>query len=388
MMDINDSINQLVSTLSKQILDQVKGQIESDLARAINDRMDQIDIGTKVSNIISAKVNESINKYTPNTDVIDQRLTEASDAIIANVLKLAQNQINFPNNSIPLSSINFANSKVSGDNIEGGIIKRFGSTGIDDQATDCRVTILDGHTVFENTLLAQGLTVKGITTLEGDVIIRGEIPVDSPVFVNLVKHSQEAVKNSLDTTLFNSYSDLIFDKIKQEGLDLTRISLNGATVIDGKSIGNNITESNLQKVGELRELQVSGETLLSESLYTSKKRVGVNTIEPAHALSVWDEEIEIGVGKQQKDTGVFGTPRDQRLVLSSNKKDNITLNTDGSTTVKELRLGSMSFTSSDSAPSYSAPKGTVVFNNNPSLGGPLGWVSLGDARWANFGIID
>jgi len=29
-----------------------------------------------------------------------------------------------------------------------------------------------------------------------------------------------------------------------------------------------------------------------------------------------------------------------------------------------------------------------VFNSNPSLGGPLGWVSLGDARWANFGIID
>jgi len=29
-----------------------------------------------------------------------------------------------------------------------------------------------------------------------------------------------------------------------------------------------------------------------------------------------------------------------------------------------------------------------VFNANPTLGGPLGWVSLGDARWANFGLVD
>ena len=44
--------------------------------------------------------------------------------------------------------------------------------------------------------------------------------------------------------------------------------------------------------------------------------------------------------------------------------------------------------SSETPPTDDQPMGTIVFNSNPSLGGPLGWVSLGGARWANFGIID
>ena len=64
------------------------------------------------------------------------------------------------------------------------------------------------------------------------------------------------------------------------------------------------------------------------------------------------------------------------------------LASDGSTTIPKLQLNNMLFTSSSTPPSYSAPRGTVVFNETPSIGGPLGWVSLGDARWGNFGIID
>ena len=66
----------------------------------------------------------------------------------------------------------------------------------------------------------------------------------------------------------------------------------------------------------------------------------------------------------------------------------ITLNTDGTTTIPKLQLNNMMFTTASAPPSYDARRGTVVFNESPNLGGPLGWVSLGDARWANFGIID
>ena len=76
------------------------------------------------------------------------------------------------------------------------------------------------------------------------------------------------------------------------------------------------------------------------------------------------------------------------MILGINTQNNITLTADGGVAVQQLKLGNMQFSSSPSTPSYNAAKGTVVFNENPSLGGPLGWVSLGDARWANFGIID
>ena len=128
--------------------------------------------------------------------------------------------------------------------------------------------------------------------------------------------------------------------------------------------------------------------MLSQTLYTTGKRVGINTIEPTQALTLWDQEIEIGFGKQGNNTGVIETPRSHALVLSSNGKNNITLTPDGATTVNKINMGTMSFAVGSAPPADNQPKGSIVFNANPSLGGPLGWVSLGDARWANFGIID
>ena len=111
-------------------------------------------------------------------------------------------------------------------------------------------------------------------------------------------------------------------------------------------------------------------------------------MDPNTALSIWDEEVEIGLGKQSQNTARISTGREQTLVLGCNKQDNLVLTSDGVTEIKQLRLGNMLMSSSAVPPSYDAPRGTVVFNENPNLGGPLGWVSLGDARWANFGIID
>jgi hypothetical protein len=111
-------------------------------------------------------------------------------------------------------------------------------------------------------------------------------------------------------------------------------------------------------------------------------------MDPATALSIWDEEIEIGIGKKSQNTARIATAREHTLVLGTNKQDNITLTPDGVATIPKLRIGNMLFSSSATPPNYNAPRNTVVFNEFPNIGGPLGWVSLGDARWANFGIID
>jgi hypothetical protein len=82
------------------------------------------------------------------------------------------------------------------------------------------------------------------------------------------------------------------------------------------------------------------------------------------------------------------TPRQQKLILSANNKDNITLEVDGSARINDLHTGAMRFTSAPSPPNYMSEKGHVVWNENPSVGGPLGWICLGAANWGNFGIID
>ena len=301
-----------------------------------------------------------------------------------------QNQsFTYPNASIPAGAINIEDWTISGNSIKGGIIASFGSTGIDDKATACQLTVMDDVTVVENNLLTKDLTVKGTVTVEGDLNVTGTFTENSPAYVQLVNAATQNVRTGLDRSLFKNYADMVFAQVKENGLDLNKITLNGTDIVDGNTLSNSIVSSNLQKVGQLHELQVSGETLLSGgALYTTTQRVGVNTIEPSQALSIWDQEVEFGIGKQSSNTGVIGTPRNQTLVLSTNGKNNITLTPDGATAVTQLNIGEVSITSAGIPPSDNQPKGTIVFNSNPSLGGPLGWVSLGDARWANFGIID
>ena len=192
----------------------------------------------------------------------------------------------------------------------------------------------------------------------------------------------------MDDTFFSNYSKTVFDKIQNEGIDLNRITLNGVEVLQADGLGTSIVKSNLQFLGELKELTVKGESLLAQTLYVSNKRVGINTIEPSAALTVWDDEIEIIARKKSRDIGILGTARQQKLVLSSNGKDNIVLGDDGSAQIDDLRIGSIRFTTSNVPPNFVSDRCHVVWNTNPNPGGPLGWICLGGANWANFGIID
>ena len=361
-----------------------------------------MDISTQTNGIVDALVNNVLASMVEEIQVQSksQILSELRARLndidfervvrdsVENYIKTCLEKMDFADASIPGAAVKTDTLRVSADNITNGIIKNFSSTGIDDKASQCQVTVLDDFTVVENNLITADLTIKGTATVEGDLIVRGEIPTDSQFFQALKTHSVQAVQESVDRDLFEKFSVYLFDKIRSEGIDLKKISVGGKTIIDSNKLANSITESNLQKVGVLKGLESQGETYLSQTLYVSGKRVGINTIEPSNALTVWDEEVEIIAAKLKKDTAVLGTTRKQTLVLSSGGKDNITLSADGSVHVKKLDLGAVSITSSTTPPSYDAPKGAVVLNGNPSLGGPLGWVSLGGARWANFGVIE
>jgi hypothetical protein len=355
-----------------------------------------MDINNQLTGIVE-KIVEEINNniqeqvYTlVRKTVVDYVKTIPITTLFENEFRknLADHTFEFPESSIPGPAIDLSNFYISGDNVQGGIIKNFGSSGIDDKALTCQLSIFDAVTVVENNLVTKDLTVKGTVNIEGDLNVTGSVPESSSLFINLVNAASDNVRSKLDTVVFDSYANMVFKQIQTNGLDLTKITVNGNEIVNGPTLGNSITSSNLQKLGVLSELQVSGEALISQSLYCTNKRIGINTIEPSQALSVWDQEIEIGFGKQSSNTAVIETPRNQTLLLSSNGKNNVSLNTDGSTTVNKINMGNMSFAVGNMPPGDDQPKGSVVFHSNPSLGGPLGWVSLGNATWANFGIID
>jgi hypothetical protein len=421
-MDITDNVNSIVQSIVAQITDQVQKAAMVAIQEKIADVVDSIDSTALLANLLNQKLDSKLAEMPIDTKSIESKLTTKIDSLSTAISQavlvrsqeitaesinaqigqinfnqlcqstllaaLQQQVLKFPEASIPGNAIDPTNWLISGNNVSGGIIQNFGSTGIDDKATACQLSIFNDVTVVENNLLTRDLTVKGTTTIEGDLNVTGTLPESSPLFQNVVRAASDNVRTSLNQGIFQGYADLVTAQLQSTGIDLTKITIQGQEIINGNTLGNSITQSNLQKVGQLNELQVVGESFLSGTLYTTSTRVGVNTIEPAQALSIWDQEIEIGFGKQTAGTAVIETPRSQSLVLSSNGQNNLTLTPDGATTVNKINMGTMSFTAGSMPPSDNQPKGSIVFNSNPSLGGPLGWVSLGDARWANFGIID
>jgi hypothetical protein len=348
-------MEELAKSLSEQISKQLLDQSYTYLTGEISKHLANININSLVNDIVESK--------------------------LENIIKLHS----FPKHSIDHSSINFKGFNFTGDQIQGGIIKNFSSIGIDDRANNIQLTLMDKGSVFEGTVFAPAALIKGSLTVEGDLVVLGDIDSNSPAANTLANMAVEKIK--ADTELLELHSDAMLASIGQKGIDLKRITQDGREIVNGNQLGYQITDSNLQRVGMLRDLQTQGEALLSDTLYVTGKRVGINTIEPSATFVIWDQEVEMIITKRSQDVGYIGTPRNQNLVLGANNKHNLTLDQDGSVEIENLRVGNTPMSSASVIPNYNAITGTIVWNESPAVGGPIGWVCLGGSSWAKFGII-
>lgn len=419
-MNINDQqIATMVDDLKASIHKQVREQISSEVFTAFT----TIELTGLITGLITDQIQARLDKFDFNrvseielqkivqglTNQINNSLVDSANAHISNYIKqklmhmdlqssiqsVIQNLLgnsllgkSFPEASISHTSIDFTGFKTSGDNVVGGIISNFGSQGIEDRASQVQMTIMDQAVAFESPVWGPELKIKGNATIDGSLTVKGDVDVDTPVFDKLVAKTSDAVRANLNTELFSGFGHTLFDKIRNEGLDLDKITQNSKEVVSGNRLGYHIVDTNIQRVGVLNDLQTSGENLFVDTLYVTSKRVGINTIEPSWALSIWDEEVELAFSKRSKDTAYIHAPRNQRLVLGANNRQNLILNPDGSIDVENLRVGNVPMSSASTIPNYNAITGTIVWNESPSLGGPIGWVCLGATRWAKFGIIE
>jgi hypothetical protein len=420
-MDVTQKVDSIVEDLVRGIESRLAGRVEKAVNDFLNTQLASYDYEAKINWLASLKLDTMISQLEINKSSVEKRLDAVSDIVIKNVEaecktlatshvrnrlfnEIDVNQVvrdlvsaevikrmsttQFPEHSIPGSAINPSGLQLKGDNINGGIVQNFSSTGIEDKSTTVQMTLLDEAVVVENKIVALGLNIQGTTVLDGDLVINGDVPPHSKFYASIIDNAVEGVKNSMDEAFFGDYSTVIFEKIKTEGLDLNRITLNGTEVIIGNKLNYGIVDTNITRLGMVKDLQTVGETYLSEHLYVGKDKVGIGTMEPGHSLTVWDQEVEIGFGKRLKDTGWIGTPRNQNLILSANNQDNLVIGADGSVQVKRLTVNKISIISSASVPTDIQPKATVAFNENPAPGQPIGWVSLGNGSWSSFGTIN
>lgn len=418
-MDITNQLESIVESLVEEIKKQLEEQAKESINTYLETALANYDFDSKLSNLASTQLAQKINTLEFPLAETKKQLDKIGIRSIENLQQTVQqrifnditehiskvdfvslvkeqiktsiadyfNNLSFPDNSIRASAIKLDQIELSGDQVVGGIIQNFGSTGIDDKATKCQLTILDTHVVVEQPLLTTGLEVKGAAVIEGDLVVNGSIPVDSNLFKKLTQNSIDAVKSALNEDFFKQYSNLVYNEIKEKGLDATGITLKGKALITEGELASSVVKSNLRRLGELTELQVRGETLLDNTMFVAGKRVGINTLEPAGALAVWDEEVELVVRKKSANTGYIGSTRDVTFILGANNKENISLDPDGSVTINDLRLGALPISTCSTEPNWSGRAGEIVFNDSPAIGLPIGWVCLEGHRWARFGII-
>ena len=253
--------------------------------------------------------------------------------------------------------------------------------GIESQSKSVELTVLDDHVVVENQF-----TAKSIEAVESlivkDLVVKNSVNTDNKSWNELANTISEKTFEKINAKWKETLIQQVRDSITQHGVDFKNIKVDGELLVDNGTLSSGVKESQLQSVGTLRSLNVTGSAKLNDTLTVDKRRIGINTEEPEMALSLWDEEVAIGAGKFKNNIGYIGTARKQALTIGINKIPAIEIDETGLTTVKQLRVGFFKITHGTEVPNYSGTLGDIVFNSSPSVNSPVfAWQCLGGYKW-------
>jgi hypothetical protein len=331
-----------------------------------------------------ATVRIAVDQAVENTvsDAIDQ-LSQDS-AWVEKVQQLA-NQVMVQRTVAQLSSIDIAsviNQRVD-ENIDrfyNKLLENFSTNGIRDQATQCQLTIMDDTTVFENRLTARNIDAVDTLTV-ADLVVSGTINTDNPSWDLLAESISEKTMNQLTDQWKLGLVKDVTQSIQDYGIKFDTVFVGNEPLVKDHSLSRKITDTNIQKVGVLRSLDVQGETHLNNTVSVLNRRLGINTQEPEMALSVWDEEVSVVIGKNKTNQAYIGTNRDHSVAIGVNRVSQIEIDTEGLTTIKQLRVGSHRIGHSTEVPGWAGTRGDIIFNSNPGPDRAFAWVCLGSYKW-------
>lgn len=352
--------------------------------------------------------------------------------------------------SITRDHLELFEGDISYDLLKGGIAKNFKSTGIDDRATGVALLIKDGQievagelytdVVKANNIQTKSLTVDNFSVtgvLETNVLVKSYTIDSRDITVSAGAKTREVLHNS--GIYWGTLGPRItFDRFKDKlvitgGIDLdtgSEITINGKQVLTETALGKNIKSSGLTKLGVLEELQVAGDTGV-ENLYANKIIIGLDT-ESHQAITATEDTISWGLGEHQSrlvlkidqpkgiaiqqgdvTVAVFdsdATSIESDLIVAENikvekdivGKGNIgvaknlyvgagaKINNEGAAQFTSIKIGANSITWAPVKPEFGVfTQGDIVYNSEPAVGKPVGWICLSSGTpgtWAIIGI--
>lgn len=177
--------------------------------------------------------------------------------------------------------------------------------------------------------------------------------------------------------------------------------INGQLVLGPTSLGNSVVNSNLNTVGTLQTLSVTGDTFLTAAKANLLIVAGANTdlqtytidntaitgsrsiavkVDTQPVLVSNSNQTVIGdVAQQTKPVKVFGP-----LSVNINNPDpDVQFSVNG-----DVVIGGKKFTNGASAPATGSYQvGDICWNTAPTPGTYVGWIYVSQGQWAGFGLI-
>jgi len=255
-------------------------------------------------------------------------------------------------------------------------------------------------------------TARITISANGDVQVHGKLYVaeviterSSPVYFKESANSSIYGKGIMWTGMsgpvrqfvYQANPDRIWSTDTIDLADTKYFAISKVPVLSQSTLGDTVTESNLQKLGLLRELQVAGDAAVTRTLSTSKISIG-NFSVTDHQLS-GSEDIKITLNETTELA--VGT----NIVIGNTANKDRTVSVYGKMTVgvavpdSDVALtvaGPVSFDNKKFIVGASSPiagafnKGDVVWNSDPKATDYIGWVCVVEGtpgHWLPFGAI-
>jgi hypothetical protein len=333
--------------------------------------------------------------------------------------------------------------ELTGNDIKGGTIIDFASTGIRDLATSQTVVVTDGK-----------LTVASIAvnSIEGNVTVRGDMKVYGVLDAGFVR-TTELITNQRYEKQYLEFASPTGEtagtgllwigsqnrqfvlKLNPDRFWLTEhvdipatksYLIDSSPVLSQNALGASVVSSSLQSVGTLKGLNTQGELNVDNHIFYSptSQRVGFGTDSPNGLISILDyvNNVEIIIDSDSSNgygrVGTFTTKgfelvTDNTPRISISETGNITLGQEyrDSTVTRvygkmgigvknpreqfevagNMRMGNRLFSNGNAAPIEGTYQiGDIVWNSNPRANSYVGWICTSTGApgsWSPFGLI-
>jgi hypothetical protein len=339
---------------------------------------------------------------------------------------------------------------LSGDHINGGVIFSFASRGIKDEATATQILIKDdsvhvkklstdqllGNLTVEETLTAKDITALGtiraakleVNELTADLRVERssslefrKINDDSVVGKGLLWFGEGNVKQFV----FNNAPDRFFSSEHLELFKEKSLMIGGVSVLSSTELGTSVVKSNLRELGRLKGLIVDGNVNIDQYIYYSNvtNRLGLGTDTPNAGFSVAEDGVEVIIGTKDQTRGVIGTHASMPFDIVTDDTSRVSISPNGNIQLGNTELepvqvsihGKLSIRVNNPDPnvdlhvngpirfagrmhsyaeeyptSGSHRVGDIVWNSNPDIGRPVGWVCVragSPGLWKRYGLV-